>query len=196
MVLTLIAGSSRVGGLPELLHEIPGHLESIKLPGGHLPAIANLVLNRLANARPRDHPVHVYFVAGMPDCTTMIRQPGYQEVIFTGHPQDKVTAVLHTIMQTEAAVQNAGATPVFCTIAPMSFKKWNNKRLGQGKTRELRYTHMYQDWQRRLNHTIATLNEHIHRINSNNSVQTPRLAESIFDVPQFGRLPRLIYNRL
>ena len=152
--------------------------------------------------------VHVYFLAGLPDITSFERSSDgmYQEVVIWETAEEGSLRVIQTIREAEATVKELGAIPIFCTVAPMSLKTWNSKRLQQHKTTHLKHSQHYfgpsQDnphytynMQITLGNAVTHINQNIYSINHHNGMYTPKIAEFIFKSPQANRAPRMRYNK-
>ena len=75
--------------------------------------------------------IHVYFLAGFPDLTSMERKGNYQEVTFWETTQEACHRVLGEIEHAAEIIKNTGAKVCFATIIPGNIEKWNLTRLAQ-----------------------------------------------------------------
>lgn len=185
------------------------HLENPKL---NIPIITTFqpsatyqTLINIATKTLHDHsksatthlPSHIYFLAGIPDITSMEHNHNwsYKEVVFWETPEEAASRVSATIANAEAAVKELGAIPCFCTVAPMSIDTWNTIRLKQKKTTHLKHTPQYSDMQTNHEKSVTLINQYIYTTNTSNNMHTPRIAEHVFKSPGANRVPRLRVNR-
>ena len=76
----------------------------------------------------------------------------------------------------------------------MSFRSWNNHRLAIGKTKRLKYEHLYDEMQEKLNDILRELNHFIAETNTMNGVVSPFLHSYIHKSSK--KKTRYIYSRL
>jgi hypothetical protein len=172
--MDVFLATSRGKGLEAVFRPSPYRI----IPGASLEKLileAKKILLRLQDPSPKKH--HVYFIAGLPDVTTMEREPGYQEVIFMENEEEaeKRLEVKYSKATIDIIVMNA--IPIFSTISPCSQEKWNNTRLQKGKTTHLLPFNQYNDMQCIL--IINRINKTIISINNTSNTYTPRLAKQI-----------------
>jgi hypothetical protein len=161
------------------------------LPGAKLTtllATAKTVI-RTSNTKG-NKPGHMYFLAGVPDLTTKLRGPNYQEVIFMGSPPDTVPGYEEQLTKASQDIKVLGWKPVFCPIIPMALKDWN----APCRTSYLIHYHHYEDMQALLEKTIIAINHIIQAINKSNRVHTPNIQSNIIKMDH-GRT-KFMYNRL
>lgn len=189
-------GTSRFRDIVEFFwyeQSLPGQC----LPGAKVPRLIEEALSILSitgYGKRRDS--IVYVGGGLPDITTMLTGPGYQEVVCLEDPQEAANRVMRLIEDGAARIYNAGAVPVFTTCTPMNLSNWNYKRLSQGKTSYLDYNQDYFGMQFRHEESIKILNSYIDRLNSYYHMQTPRLAGYVFQKMGEGLGFRFRQNRL
>ena len=129
----------------------------------------------------------VYFVAGLPDITTKLTKDfylngekcRYEEIIFTEDPTATIHRVQNIIRDAETKIKAVNAIPVFTTITPCNINRYNHHRLEKHFTSHLEYFQDYSHQQERLHTAIATINQIIHLVNSQNEVVTPKLAQLV-----------------
>ena len=132
----------------------------------------------------------MYFLAGVPDLTTKLRGPNYQEVIFMGSPPDTVPGYEEQLTKASHDIKVLGWKPVFCPIIPMALKDWN----APCRTSYLIHYHHYEDMQALLEKTIIAINHIIRAINKSNRVHTPNIQSNIIKMDH-GRT-KFMYNHL
>ena len=167
------------------------------LPGAKVPKLIEEALSILSitgYGKRRDS--IVYVGGGLPDITTMIRGPGYQEVVCLEAPLEAANRVMRLIEDGAALIYQAGAVPVFTTCTPMNLTNWNYSRLSQGKTSHLNYHQDYLTMQTNHEESIKILNSYIDRLNFHYHMQTPRLANYVFQKRGEGLGFRFRQNRL
>ena len=154
----------------------------------HLRQCANQVL--LTAGKQGKAPGHVYYLAGIPDLTTKIRDGDYQEVVFMGTPTETVPILENELLKTASMTKKLGWVPVFCTVTPMSLKDWNSPE----RTPYLVHHNQYADMQVLLENTICSANHIIRAINKSNNVYTPNLHNQIVRI-NHSKVKHM-YNRL
>ena len=104
-----------------------------------LTDMASSIIKSFTKDKLPSEPIHVYFLAGLPDITSFNHSKDwtYQEVVFWETTQEACHRVVREVREAEATVKRLGAIPCFCTVAPMSLKAWNTTRLHQ-RTRAVR----------------------------------------------------------
>ena len=127
-------------------------------------------------------------------------------MVFWETAQEACNRVVTDIKEAESTVLGLGAIPCFCTVAPMSLRAWNTTRLHQRKTTHLKHSQHYlgpssehpdytQNMQVELENATTLINQKIYKINENNEMYTPKIAEQIFKSPQANRAPRMRYSK-
>ena len=184
-----IVATSRGKQLVEHFREtgVPGKA----LPGGKLTDITKAAIQILRETgydRRRD--TMIYLIAGLPDVTIMLKGKGYQEVIGQiRDPEELANEAYAKFEMSAAEIIAAGATPIYATVTPIAFKKWNEHRLQQGRTSLLHFSSDYFEMQKCHEKTLELLNMHITALNRdmartttslNGSLVTPRLASRVF----------------
>ena len=153
---------------------------------------------------------HVYLMGGLPDLTTRLtnrktlkRMPmslqnrwRYEEVIHEGTVGEAADRVIHEINRADTIIRSHGAVPCFCTIVPMSFRKWNKTRHGQKKTYCLKYFNKYEEMQNKHLEATNIVNRHIYHINKQNGMATPKTAEKVFILKNPSRPLHMSFGRL
>ena len=166
--------------------------------GGHMSDLVKTTLNhKMIQNIPYNNsgPNFVYIIGGIPDATDMLRDPGYEEVIF--YDATKKTNLLNSrISEANHAILEAGAIPVFSTITTMNIKDWNYARYFKNITSYHIHSPYYDDMQHFLNITLGSVNENIFTINNSNNVETPHLAGYIRSKRGDGQGFRYRYSRL
>lgn len=182
------------------LHPRPSRLRVVAKSGGRLKELSDIAANLVLNS---DTPsCHVYFLAGLCDVTYRDYDPyyspyeHYDEVIFNESPDSAVARISEELERAADTVIEYGATPCFTTIVPCSLRVWNENRLHQGKTSFLLHHRQYEDMQANLISTITSINRHIIKINTDNNMITPFIAETIVSNTGPTKPPRVHYNRL
>lgn len=197
--MDLIMTTSRGKGMGEIFgkqkHLFNINKKVITISGATIDHLTNKALDIIAN-HPSPSSIHVYFIAGIPDITTMIRDVGYEEVIFI---EDPITAHSHFITKATRTINRiiqAQAIPCLATIAPMSIDTWNHTRLHQHKTNYLIHFNQYEDMQALLNQTLIHINTDIIKLNTVNNMLTPKLATQILHKQNTHRSYRTRFGRL
>jgi hypothetical protein len=193
--MDVFLATSRGRGLVDFFGSNPHKI----IPGAKIDRLideAKKILYRIGRPCPGKHH-HIYFVAGLPDVTTMERESSYQEVIFMENDEEADKRLEDIYSKATAEILKLDAIPIFTTIAPCSIEKWNYTRLEQRKTSHLLHFSHYLDMQMNLIKAIHRINKTIIAINSTHKMYTPRLAKQITYM-QGGRrkTPRVRYGRL
>lgn len=162
------------------------------LPGGTYSKLCDLAEKQL---RKNTDPKIVYFIAGIPDICTVIRdkKEKYEES-YLNLEKDHVLHVQNTISDVEKRMRNIGCKVVFGTITIISFKKWNSHRKCVGKTVHLKHETEYHIMQEKLNSILYTVNSYIIHKNIENGVVSPFLHSYVHK--KSGKKTRYIYTRL
>ena len=158
-----------------------------------LTNMASSIIQPSINNVCPSQPIHVYFLAGLPKITSFDHSKDwkYQEVVFWETAQEACNRVVADIEEAESTVLGLGAIPCFCTVPPMSLRAWNTTRLHQRKTTHLKHSQHYlgpssehpdytQNMQVELENATTLINQKIYKINENNEIYTPKIAEQIF----------------
>ena len=170
--------------------------------------MASSIIQPFINNVCPSQPIHVYFLAGLPNITSFDHSKDwkYQEVVFWETAQEACNRVVTDIEEAESTVLGLGAIPCFCTVGPMSLRAWNTTRLHQRKTTHLKHSQHYlgpssehpdytQNMQIELKNATTLINQKICKIKENNEMYTPKIAEQIFKSPQANRAPRMRYSK-
>ena len=171
----IIAGASRGGCLRRLENK---DILVITIRGGKIEQLTELVLKELEKG-PVDF---VYFVAGLPDVSSRLREYfylnsrkcRYEEFVFTEDPEHAQKRVRAILADAETKIKEKGAIPVFSTITPFSINHWNHHRLQNHCTSHLLHFNTYQTQQENLHTAINNINIDIREINRANQVLTPK----------------------
>ena len=176
--MNIIASTSRGRAvkpffITEYHHISPYHF--ISLPGGKFDSLTTMAVNFIHESTPTPKPVHVYFLAGLPDLTHKIRNSNekYEEVIFEEKPEIATHRMISTIIKTHETILAKGARAIFCPIIPINISKWNITRHSQKKTCFLKHQEKYPIMQKDLHQTITSINQFIVTINKENHLATP-----------------------
>ena len=179
-----------------------GHLNihATTSPGAKLNS---LVKEALSFIRERKNDVVlVYFMAGIPDITQRVvraeqfnkylgvYEHKYEEVLYTDTVTSSVNNFINKLLDASDSVSRAGGVPVFCTVAPMSLRTWNRKRLEWGVTSRLLHEDRYDLQQKNLEEAILLINSAIQEINKFNGVATPRLGQEVLKGSLHGKVTR------
>ena len=186
--MNIIVASSRGKGM-ELLADPPYNYIRVR-SGEKILDLAEVAIKIISDnyhrIDPAD-PICVYFLAGLPDTTSMIKQfyrlngmnCCYQEVTFPESPDQAYLRITDIIQAASDRIKSFHAIPVFATYAPSSLSVWNRTRLLQHKTSHLNHFSQYPTMQENLITTIDRINNQIFAIYSKENVITPNLAELI-----------------
>ena len=158
--------------------------------GGKILDLAEVAIKIISDNNHRidpADPIFVYFLAGLPDTTSMIKQfyrlnginCCYQEVTFPESPDQAYLRITDIIQAASDRIKSFHAIPVFATYAPSNLSVWNRICLLQHKTSHLNHFSQYPTMQENLITTIDRINNQIFAINSKENVITPNLAELI-----------------
>ena len=140
------------------------------------------------------HPNIAYVGAGVPNITDKVKystwRGKYEEVVMTWSDSD-YERLQSEYRLTEQILKTKGVTPVFCTIAPMDLKNWNEHRnTPQGRngyraTDYLIHQSEYPRMQFEQVQVITRMNEFIRQINRENDVLDLDLAKFVM-IPREG----------
>ena len=178
--------TSRVKGIGPLVRKTHKNANVIVRPGQKYAPLAQEA-RRITTSSLNPLDIHVYFLAGFPDLTSMERKGNYQEVTFWETTQEACHRVLGEIEHAAEIIKNTGAKVCFATIIPGNIEKWNLTRLTQKKTNTLKYKHHYERWQENLNQAITKCNQQIVEINIQNNMQTPRTHQTVVSIRKSGK---------
>jgi len=172
-------------------------------PGWKTKKIAKLAVDIINSSKSPDKPIFVYFITGLPDLTykkqkfiyLSHRRHKYQEVIINETPSQIHTRVEKILNNVAKCIKKLKSIPIFATITPMSIQTWNKHRLHHHRTSHLNHYNSYQAMQQTLEEATMLINSSIHKLNSLNNVQTPKLAKDIIYYrhgnlrTRYGKLP-------
>lgn len=150
----------------------------ITIPGASIERLTEEATH-IINTHPTPQKIHTYFVAGIPDITTMIRDACYEEVIFNDSPQTAHTSHKTILEYAQTSILATKSTPCFATVAPISLKTWNETRLNQLKTHYLIHHEHYNDMQALLIKSIININCTIIELNNRVHMHTPKFCDRI-----------------
>ena len=198
--MDIIIASSRGRGIEDEIwarHPYPENAYVFSKGGGSLQELQFQAYDILY-----DHPdptnCHIYFFAGLCDITKKEKNNTnnihYEEVIYTENPQDTYTKMTKLIDTIAEHILYFAAKPIFCPIITMNIHTWNYTRLQQHKTSHLKHHTDYSDMQHLLNQSIDDINKYINKVNIENGMVTPFLADTIMTKTHTQQ--RIHYNRL
>jgi len=146
--MNIIFADSRGGNMKKQLHKTHTHTAPIyTYPGANITYLCQQAIQFIQQQNTPMHDTHIYIIGGICDITykDKDRAQHYEETTFTDTPKHAAEKTIHTINHTYTQILEAGATPCFATIAPMSIDTWNNTRLTQHKTSYLLHHNHYSD---------------------------------------------------
>ena len=174
--------------------------KTVVLKGGKLERITRELCAMIDRYEPiwkqltHIHPNIAYVGAGVPDITDKIKystwRGKYEEVVMTWSESD-YERLQSEYRLTEQILKTKGATPVFCTIAPMDLNNWNvHRNTPQGRngyraTDYLIHQSEYPRMQFEQVQVITRINEFIRHINYENGVLDLDLAKFVM-IPREG----------
>ena len=168
----------------------------ITISGASLDTLTSEAL-RIINTHPTPQKIHTYFIAGIPDITSRIRDVGYEEVIFIDNVETAHHNFMTQVKNTKETIAFTNSIPCFATIAPMSFYTWNTTRMNQHKTQYLIHHNYYEDKQSLLTQVIIKINASIIETNDESNMHTPKLGTPILHKQNSSRdSHRTRYGRL
>ena len=144
--------------------------------GCKLPKIMRDIQEKIPKYKKKYKLIHVYFLIGIPDITTMVRGDDYEEVIFDLPNTIPITEKFKELIN---LTKSLGGIPCLCTVASMDLKVWNNHRLAENKTTHLRFKEQYQEMQKKLENSIIQINKIIIETNITNEMHTPLISDTI-----------------
>ena len=126
--MELVVASSRGRNIGDHLHNPLLHIPirtHFKKSASYntLTNMASSIIQPFINNVCPSQPIHVYFLAGLPNITSFDHSKDwvYQEVVFWETAQEACNRVVTDIE--ESTVLGLGAIPCFCTVAPMSLRE-------------------------------------------------------------------------
>jgi len=167
-------GDSRVRGLKELISS--SDVSDIWLrPGGRVEDMSKFVDDLTILHQGEDNSrAHFYVWVGICNLTKRLRHSRYEEVIFSKEDADKNREHLRAKIELLAKhIVEQYAAPIFCPIFPMNLKNWNEHRLAQKKTSELRFKEKYNQMQIQLENEVVLFNKFLIHLNVENNLLTP-----------------------
>ena len=148
--------------------------------GATLEQLTNEADKTLRKHRWNLIPHHVFFIAGLPNLTTMVRDGKYEETVLIREVNQVVTRLTEAITSAHDFItSNHNAITAFATIFPCSLKTWNLHRLHIKKTHILKEEPHYEEMQQKMIQDTILINKFIIKHNESNSMPTPRLAKKI-----------------
>lgn len=193
--MNIILATSRGRGLGPLIQRNLPNTKVVVRPGQKYAALANEARQIISSMKEDPSDIHIYFLAGYTDLTSMVKKGSYQEVIFTESPQVATNRVMGEVENAADLVLATGAKVCFATIIPGNIETWNRTRLQQKRTITLRHTHKYATWQENLNEAVIAINKAIVETNIKNNMQTPRTHQPLISIRKKGKY-RFHFNRL
>ena len=150
--MNIIVASSRGKGMESLAD--PPYTYIRVRSGGKILDLAEVAIKIISDNYHRidpSDPIFVYFLAGLPDTTSMIKQfyrlngmyCCYQEVTFPESPDQAYLRITDIIQAASDRIKSFHAIPVFATYAPSSLSVWSRTRLLQHKTSHLNHFSQY-----------------------------------------------------
>ena len=155
------------------------------IPGAPLIRLDDEIRNSTILHHGVDYPIgrhHIYISAGICNLTTRLRDrnTNYEEVIFDiAQSNTTIESTKDQIKKLKKIAHYENADAIFCTIYPMSLKDWNNRRLAQNKTSNLKHSQSYKVMQTELNKAVDSINEFIFQINKSGNFSTPHFHKQI-----------------
>ena len=193
--MDLILSTSRGKGIGPLVRKTHKNANIIVRPGHKYSSLAQEGRRIITTTRYDPSDIHVYFLAGFPDLTTVERKGNYQEVTFWETPQTASQRVLGEIENAADMIKNTEAQVCFATIIPGNIDSWDTIRLTPKKTNTLKFRNHYHSWQENLNETVIKCNQSIVEINIQNNMQTPRTHQTVVSIRKKGKY-RFQFNKL
>ena len=127
ITMELVVASSRGRNIGDHLHNPLLHIPirtHLKKSASYntLTNMASSIIQPFINNVCPSQPIHVYFLAGLPNITSFDHSKDwkYQEVVFWETAQEACNRVVTDIEEAESTVLGLGAIPCFCTVAPIS----------------------------------------------------------------------------
>jgi hypothetical protein len=99
--------------------------------GASLEKLAKIAMDTVKK-QPLDsrNNISVYFLAGLPDLTTKLKNyPKKEEVVFTETSDEAVSRLTRQIYSVHNSITSLGANPCFCPIVPTNLTIYNNPLL-------------------------------------------------------------------
>ena len=160
-----------------------GGLTTKVISGGTFSELAEAAITLLPPPSHNSNTPHVYFLAGIPDATTLLKDdnPGqnYKEVILTKSEQELIDHLRLEIVTTSNRIRDAGGRPIFSTITNIDLTKYNTSLLKRGKTHALQHQDSYDTMQTQLDNIFTQTNNFIVNHNRHNNVATPHCHSAI-----------------
>lgn len=153
-------------------------------PGAKIANLTSTVLDRIKNGHYDANQTHIYFLAGLPDLTTMVRKGNkphgkYEEVVFRECPEAAQERIIRTIVCATENITHNGAKVCFCPIIPSHLRTWNEHRYQRGATTKLMHRDQYDQWQKNIHQTIIGINQEIRSLNRSVNMKTPEIERPV-----------------
>ena len=176
--IAMVLGTSRARDL-ELSCKPKEETVIFSNSGAKIPFIKSLVSEKIKLYQKKYSYIHVYFLVGINDITTMTRDGAYEEVTIEGNQEIVFESMKSKIENLTSQVKSLGCKPCVCTIAPMDIKKWNLHRLGCNRTSHLKFQDKYSDMQTTIEGALIKINKFIVELNMENNMVTPFTADAV-----------------
>ena len=178
--MNILVSSSRGVGLHNLIKEDVGEwggLSTKVISGGTFDLTTIAAKEIISSLGHTENPPHVYFMAGIPDITTLIKDKyfgqNHREVILENTEEQTISKVKDEIIKADKEIRDAGAKPIFCTITNMSISQHNTFLHTHKKTDILLHQDSYNTMQSHLDNILKEINDTIITHNRNTGVATP-----------------------
>lgn len=156
-------------------HHITPHVK----PGATIGDLTNTIRDHLSSHTSTHQDTHVYIMAGVPDITTLHRGNHYRECVYDGTPADTISHIKAQIDSCTHEIQQLGATPIFCTIAPMNISQYNYSFIRDNLTHTHIHKKEYDNMQQAITLIIDTINKYILDNNTQRHLSTPLFDRAI-----------------
>ena len=178
--MNILIGDSRSRNLDKQDH-LKGIVEVWAKPGAGLDRVSAMIEDHYFfhhGGQPIHNGInHYYIMAGICQVTNKIRNPKerYEEVVYKETPNETLQKIIPQVANIRCQIKELEAIPVFCPLYPIDLFTWNDCRLNQSKTIQLKYQDEYETMQVALNQAIVQINEHLTQINRLENVATPMI---------------------
>ena len=163
--------------------------------GGTISQIKDDACKNINHYKRKYHDIHVYFLVGIPDITTIVKRGAYQETILVPSKEELTMTFNEKILDLTSVVKKAASRVCLCKIAPMDIEKWNKHRLYKKKRTHLKHQANYKEMQNTLDEAIIQINKFIVEINITNHMITPFIADTVFTKKK-GSRNKKFYSKL
>ena len=116
--MNIIVSSSRGRAVEPYFRKAYTHHSPYKfvtIPGGKIESLTEIAIELISKLSPDTKPVHIYYLAGIPDITTILadRRNHYEEVVFNGEPQSAINHMSSLIILTHELISSHNAKAIF-----------------------------------------------------------------------------------